>query len=147
MIPIDGERTPLVRTDFSDDHAWESVIDAVSKPSVHGFLANLNPVNDHRYDNADPVELAKEADSSTDLTLLIVADSRTMSEPQMPLLCVDPIPPGGQFRMGAHCERRFQPLQQPEQYSGGHEGFTELPGWDSCDRCRRCALSLRDPYP
>lgn len=98
MIPIDDDRTPLVRTDFSDDRAWERVIEAVSQPSVHGFLANLSPVNDHRYDNADPVELAKEADANTNLSLLIIADSRTMNEPQMPLLCVDPIPPDGQFR-------------------------------------------------
>ncbi|SEI63388.1 hypothetical protein SAMN05518849_101359 [Sphingobium sp. AP50] len=98
MIPIDGDRTPLVRTDFSNDRAWERVIEAVSKPSVDGFLANLNPVNDHRYDNADPFKLAEEADANTNVALIVIADSRTMIEPQMPLLCVDPIPPGGQFR-------------------------------------------------
>ena len=98
MIPIDGERTPLIRTDFSDDRAWKRIVEAVSKPSPDGFLANLNPVNDPQYDNANPDTLAEQADATTDFALLVIADDRSMSEPEMPLLCVDAIPPGGQFR-------------------------------------------------
>jgi len=98
MIPTDGERTPLIRTDFSDDTAWERVVEAVSKPSPEGFLANLHPVNDRRYAEVTPEQLAEEADADTNLVLLIIADGRTLSDPEMPLLCVDPIPPRGQFR-------------------------------------------------
>lgn len=98
MIPIDGERTPLIRTDFSNDSAWKRIIEAVSEPSPEGFLANLNPVNDTRYDNADLDMLAEKAHAATEVNLLVIADARAMREPEMPLLCIDPLPPGGRFR-------------------------------------------------
>jgi hypothetical protein len=97
MIPIAGERTPLIRTDFSDDSAWKRIVEAVSKPSPDGFLANLNHVNDRQYDNADPDTLAEQADATTDFALLVIADGRSMSELEMPLLLCA-IPRGGQFR-------------------------------------------------
>ena len=95
---MDGELTPLVRTDFTDDHAWERVVKAVSKPSPEGFLAKLNVVNDSRYDHVDLDKLLMEAEANGDPVLLIIADGRTMVEDEMPLLCVDPIRPSGQFR-------------------------------------------------
>jgi hypothetical protein len=98
MILTNGERTPLVRTDFTNDAAWARVVETASKPSPEGFVANLNVVDDSRYDNADPGKLVEHAETNSDLVLLIIADSRTMREDEMSLLCVDPIPPGGQFR-------------------------------------------------
>jgi len=58
-------------------------------------------VNDRSFAHADPAALAEAADASSDQTLVIIADSITMIHPEMPLLCVDPIPPGGKFRVVA----------------------------------------------
>lgn len=95
MVSIDDGRTPLFRTDFSDERAWERLIVKMSEPSPNGFVANIKPINDRRYDNAKPDMLVEEAINSF---LLIIADGTTMADPEMPLLCVNPYPPGGQFR-------------------------------------------------
>lgn len=98
MIFPDSDRTPLIRTDFSSEEAWQRVIEAVSKPSPEGFNPNLHLVNDRSFEGADPNQIAGVAGANSDHVLLIIADSRTMNDQAMPLLCVDPIPPGGQFR-------------------------------------------------
>jgi len=88
----------MIRTDFSSDEAWRRVVEAALATSPEGFFANLHIVNDRRFEGKNPSVLAQAANSSSDHVLLIIADDRTMNEPDAPLLCVDPIPPGGQFR-------------------------------------------------
>ncbi len=94
-----SDRTPLIRTDFSSDVTWRRVVNAASATSPDGFRANLHIVDDPSFADADPVSVAKAADADSDHVLLIIADTNTMIETEMPLLCVDPIPPGGQFRV------------------------------------------------
>lgn len=94
----ESDRTLLIRSDFSDEAAWQRIIEAVSVPSPQGFLANLQLLSDPSFERADAEALAQEADSDTEHVLLVVADKRTMSDIEMPLLCIDPIPPRAQFR-------------------------------------------------
>lgn len=93
-----SDRTPLIRTDFSSDEAWRQVVQAATAASPDGFRANLHVVDDPSFADANPMLLAELADASSDHVLLVIADSSTMNDEQMPLLCIDPIPPGGQFR-------------------------------------------------
>ncbi|MBP1859812.1 DUF6924 domain-containing protein [Rhizobium herbae] len=94
-----NDRTPLIRTDFVNDEAWRRVVDAASAASTDGFRAKLYVLDDRSFSNADPAALAEAANTSSDHVLLIIADSSTMNNAEMPLLCVDTIPPGGQFRV------------------------------------------------
>lgn len=98
QIPA-SDGTPLIRTDFSSDEAWQRVIVAASTASPDGFRANLQMIDDHRFAGADPATLAKAVDEKNDHVLLVIADTSTMTGPEMSLLCIDPIPPGGQFRV------------------------------------------------
>jgi hypothetical protein len=98
QFPV-SDRTPLIRTDFSSDEAWRRVVEAASSASSDGFRANLHVVDDPTFAGADPASLAGEAEANSDHVLLIIADNQTMIEAEMPLLCVDPVPPGGQFRV------------------------------------------------
>jgi hypothetical protein len=44
IIP-NTDDTPLIRTDFSNDIAWNEVVAAVETPSDDGFQANMRIVN------------------------------------------------------------------------------------------------------
>lgn len=61
QIPA-SDGTPLIRTDFSNDEAWQRVIGAASKASPDGFRANLQIIDDHWFAGADPAALARAVD-------------------------------------------------------------------------------------
>jgi hypothetical protein len=78
--------TPLVRTDFSDDAAWLRLIETVATPSIDGFLANVQIVDDPRFAGVDQSDLTA---SSARHALAIVADRQAMNDPTHPLCCVE----------------------------------------------------------
>jgi hypothetical protein len=78
---------------------WQRVVDAALSVSRDGFQANLEIVNDRVFATADPINLAVAAGGGSDHALLVIADARTMLEAEMPLLCVDLVPFGRQFRV------------------------------------------------
>jgi hypothetical protein len=98
MIIPDGEGTPLIRTDFSSDETWREIVEAATRMSPQGFSAHLLVVDDAAFAGADRHGLAELAERTTGHGLLILADRTTMTHPDRPLLCVDPLPPGGAFR-------------------------------------------------
>ena len=92
---LDDDRTPLIRTDFSSDEAWQHVVDSVTKESdlASGdrYTPNVQPVSDRGFENATPETLAeawprdihgyvmladtqsvREAKSGSDLTVVFV---------------------------------------------------------------------------
>lgn len=98
MILPTGEATPLIRIDFSDDEAWSQVVEAATATSREGFQAILEIVDDRAFEGADAERLAELAETTTEHVLLVIADRLTMTDPERPLLCIDPLPPGGSFR-------------------------------------------------
>jgi len=94
-----GPATPLIRTDFSDDEIWQRIVGAATQSSPDGFKANLTVVDDRAFENAESDQLAALAESTTEHALLVVADDETMKNPELALLCLDPLQPGGVFRV------------------------------------------------
>jgi len=88
--------TPLIRTDFSDDAAWEGLLKAANTPSPDGFLANLNVINERRFDGAEQIE--KFALATVD-AVLFVADQMTITHADRPILCIDAFAPDRLFRV------------------------------------------------
>lgn len=97
MILPSSDVTPLIRTDFRDNERWKRVVAAAVQESPEGFCAKLHIVDDRSFEGASPSRIIQLAEE-TDHVLLILADDRTMDDPEMPLLCIDPIPPGGRLR-------------------------------------------------
>ena len=83
-----GENALVVRTEFSNDAAWEALCVEMSKPRTEfGFRANLDFLNDQRYDGLSPgalVELAPESH-----TFFFVVDAKALSDPENPILVID----------------------------------------------------------
>ncbi|MFJ7495157.1 DUF6924 domain-containing protein [Streptomyces sp. NPDC097727] len=88
-----SEDTLLIRTDFSDEAAWLALRIAVTTPVADeddddddGFLAMLHIVDEPAYEGLTAEEIVALAPEEDDL--LVVADRRTMTDSEMPLLAV-----------------------------------------------------------
>ena len=87
MLQI-GENALVVRTDFSDDAAWESICREMSRPrTVYGFQANLEFLSDRRYDGCTIEALVELAPDTH--TFFFVVDSKTVRDPEQLVLVVD----------------------------------------------------------
>jgi hypothetical protein len=81
----------LVRTDFTDDDAWDQVRgEATREYGPDGFRAHVEPVSDPQWADAtwDSVKAAAPVDDEGSCVLFI-ADSITFASPEHPILVVD----------------------------------------------------------
>jgi hypothetical protein len=95
----DFDNSPFVRTDFSDDAAWRSLVEAAAAESPDGFRAELRIVDDRRFEGCSPAELISRGQGWNGAAVLFIADEQTLDRPEQPILCVDLAdPPGRSFR-------------------------------------------------
>ena len=89
MLPLPPtEQSLLLRTDFSDDRAWESVRAAVQRPSGL-FHANLHILSDPAYRDLTLDQIQSLAPPGSPHTFLFVVDRETLGRPDHPVLVVD----------------------------------------------------------
>jgi hypothetical protein len=92
-----SDQALVVRTDFSDDTAWTSVVSAIKRP-VDGFFAYVDFVDDPAFGGLTVEQLVALRDGLSK-SYVIVADAVTMSAPEPSLLVVDLFEePGRTFR-------------------------------------------------
>lgn len=73
--------TPVVRTDFSDDEAWELVVYELTKPDDDGVEAHVTPVEDRALANVTGDVLGGAFDGQgMSYGYLVLADARSMAE-------------------------------------------------------------------
>jgi hypothetical protein len=82
-----SDQALVVRTDFSDDAAWTSVVSAIKRP-VDGFFAYVDFVDDSTFDGLTVEQLVALRDGLSK-SYVIVADAVTMRAPEPSLLVVD----------------------------------------------------------
>lgn len=80
--------TPLVRTWFGDQNAWEALLASVRIPSQDGFVAHVSVVDDRAQSDTSPSHLAALVSSQSKYSIVIAADQRAMIDPEHPLLVV-----------------------------------------------------------
>ncbi len=81
------ENTLLIRTDFSDEEAWQTLRAVVTTPDEEdGSLAALHIVDDPAYRDLTTEQVVALAPADDDL--LILADRQALNGPEMPLLAV-----------------------------------------------------------
>lgn len=100
MEPLqETESTLVIRTDFSDDAAWEAVCVALREPDEElGLVANVVCVSDPRYTGLTVEQLTALAPHGP-LRFMFVADRAALAHPEHPLLVVDlDDEPGRAFR-------------------------------------------------
>jgi hypothetical protein len=88
MLPP-SDATLLVRTDFSDQKAWEALRTAVGSPTEEGFMATVEVLDDRAYQDLTTEQILGLVPEDHQYRLLAVADKTTMSSSEMPLLVID----------------------------------------------------------
>ncbi len=115
------DRSLLVRTDFSDDAAWELLANEAQRENHDGFRAYVEPVNDPSFDGAS-WEAVKAAIPTNDngAAVLFVADAIALASPDHPILVVDLM--ASRMPFSVHSVRTMGRRQQPEHREHGLGG-------------------------
>jgi hypothetical protein len=94
----DPESSLLVRTDFTDDAAWEAVVAEATRPyGPESFSASLTPVSDTAFDGMGPVALAAIDGTAS---VVFAADADSMADSDRTVVVVDRVEqPGRSFRV------------------------------------------------
>ncbi|HEU4878659.1 MAG TPA: hypothetical protein VFT21_04370 [Gemmatimonadaceae bacterium] len=89
MQPIPETRdAPVLRTDFSDQGAWDDVCGEIRQP-VDGFLAYVAFIDDPQYAGISIDELLRIIPANPGHGYIFVVDQVTISVPEHPVLVVD----------------------------------------------------------
>ncbi|MEX2986312.1 hypothetical protein [Streptomyces sp. C36] len=86
----DAACTPVLRTDFSDQEAWEDIREAIGTPTERDeFVADVTLFDDASCEGLTARELVALVPDDYDHALLVLVDDVAMASDEMPLLCVD----------------------------------------------------------
>jgi hypothetical protein len=89
----DTPSTPVVRTDFSDPAVWEQIRREIVSLTEEGFGANVEFVEDRAFEGVDEQAILDGAPgrypNSYSHPVVFVADARTVTAPDHPLLVLD----------------------------------------------------------
>jgi hypothetical protein len=93
-----SENALLIRTDFSDQSAWNKLTAAASEPG-DPFIFTMEVVDDRANSGATVEQLMAALPEGYPHSFMVVADSISISQPDHPLLVVDLLEERGrQFR-------------------------------------------------
>lgn len=89
QIPETGN-APVLRTDFSDQAAWEEICAEIQRPvGLLRFRANVEFLDDVEYAGMSTNQLLELLPHDYNNSFIIVADQTAISFPEHPLLIVD----------------------------------------------------------
>jgi hypothetical protein len=89
----------VLRTDFSDDDAWDEVCEEIRAPSGE-FAASVDCVSDRAFEGVTASEVAELVRPDSRHTFLFLVDHDTLADPEHPVLVVDLYSdPGRSFRV------------------------------------------------
>ena len=88
-LPVPPEYHVLVvRTDFSDDAAFDAACDLISTGDCEGYMPDVMTFEDRRLEGSSPDEVYQLA-VDTEIEYLFIADARTITDPEHPLLVLN----------------------------------------------------------
>ncbi|AFY31186.1 hypothetical protein [Calothrix sp. PCC 7507] len=89
----------VLRSDFSDDSAWESICAAIREP-VGEFRAFVDCINDSDYEGLTIEQLIAIAPKGSDHSFVFIVDRTALTHVEHPILVVDLYDePGRTFRV------------------------------------------------
>jgi hypothetical protein len=89
----------VLRTDFSDQAAWEALCAALREPSPEGFLANVELVDERSYEGLSKEDVMAAVVEEYSHNIIIVADEAAIRSEDHPLLVIDLLAePGAELR-------------------------------------------------
>ena len=101
LTPLPQTEKPLVlRTDFSNQTAWEAIRIEVQKPvGIFLFRANIEILDEVEHSGITKEQMLNLLPSNYNHNFIVIVDQITMTHPEHPLLIVDLYEnPGQEFR-------------------------------------------------
>jgi len=93
------ENSLALRTDFSNEAAWQEVCEAIKSPD-NDFETHLDFVSDLEYTGVGPEQLTSILSNDYAFTFAFIIDAATISSPEHPILVIDlHDEPGRTFRV------------------------------------------------
>jgi hypothetical protein len=118
-----SENALLIRTDFSDQGAWDELIAAAREPA-DVFIFNMEVVDDRANSGMTVEQIMEALPESYPHSFIVVADGPAISQPDYPLLVVDLLEERGQqFRAVAAVISQID-----NNLSVANMGFEEFAG-------------------
>jgi hypothetical protein len=81
--------SPVLRTDFSDQAAWESISDEIQRPSAEGFEAHVEFIDDRAFDGLSKQQLLAAVPKDYPHTFIVIVDRKALSDDEHPLLVMN----------------------------------------------------------
>jgi hypothetical protein len=81
--------SPVLRTDFSDDAAWEAICDEMQQPSSEGFEARVELIDDRKFHGLSKQQLLSAVPKDYPHTFIIVVDRKAIADKEHPVLIVN----------------------------------------------------------
>jgi len=115
-----SESALLIRTDFSDESAWQKLLSEVRDPA-DPFIFNMEIVDNGANSSATVDQLMEAIPETYPHSFMVVADSMAISQPEHPLLVVDLFEERGSVPCGRRTGRLDR--QQPFDLQYGLPGI------------------------
>lgn len=97
LKPIaETENSLVLRTDFSDDAAWDAICSAIQAPRGE-FRAYVDLVSDREYEQASFAELVHAATAAGYRSFMFVVDHTALTHPEHPVAVLDLYREPGRF--------------------------------------------------
>ena len=98
-IIIPGENSIAIRTDFSDESAWQSICGEINDPG-NEFEAYLDYISDKAFSGLTVEQLPSVLEEDSEVTFVFIIDRTALTHPEHPILVVDLLDePGRTFRV------------------------------------------------
>jgi hypothetical protein len=89
----DTRGVPVVRADFSDDALWADLMELIVSPTVEGFGANVEFVEDQTLAGLDETAITSSVPRlyphGYEHSVMFIVDASTTASPEHPLLVLD----------------------------------------------------------
>ena len=97
----DYDASLVIRTDFTDDGAWERICRLLQEPQPpYGFQASVECISDASCDALSPQDVPSVLPPGSERPFVFLVDSETVARPDHPVLVVDLLEqPGRTFRV------------------------------------------------
>ena len=100
---LDTEDTPLIRTAFGDDAAWQSLLADMAKEASEGFRAYVSIVSDLSFENSSAETLARTVALNNKHSIALIADDKAMNISDQTLLVIGTAAPHPLFRVSVRA--------------------------------------------
>jgi hypothetical protein len=81
--------SPPLRTDFTDDAAWNTICKEISKPGPEGFRAEVEAIDDKAFEGVGVQQILDAVPEEYPHSFIIVADRAAMAPQDRTLLVVN----------------------------------------------------------